>query len=975
MSAPAPDIPPSLSTSGYEDGLGRRTLIFDREIGTILERLYLRPELAAFEHALRGRMELASAFEDERFARVRSLERDPVRGGLIVVSEFVPGNRVCDLLEPLPGAEEATAPGVEAALGFLLELLPALATLHSAAGWTHGAVGPGRTVLTPAGQVVVLDGLFGHALERIQPNRGRLWREFGIAMAPAAGHPHFDIADDIGQAVLTAVMIVIGRLLGEDEYPDGLPAVVAEVVEIAQISGTAQFATALHQFLRRTLPLPGRRPYATADEAATALRNLAREIGIPRCRAALAAFVDDTNRMRETAAAVEAHGDAAGFDSTPFDETAVGETGFDTEETADALSDDAIEEEAPDESALAGVDSLPAPDTSLYADEGSAEQTSQSVDEDADALAAPEAAWPATEVEEAWPASDVDEAAAPMGVADAAPEEQAVAAETTRHDIQEDVVPVFAPIEATGDAFIADGEDARYPASAAAMPWDAPATSPESSERDNSLFSAHPAFSADPAQRVAETVVDSAPAWTADALASVRQWPEIREEASISARGPAAHEEPPSQLPEVADAEPEAEVPEWKEAAAVPEPEPVRNKSSKRQKRRGAKSDRDKLRSIGVPAPVPVVAAPVPAAAPPPQAAIRSAPPLPGPAYAPVTESRYGELFSPPALPRFGTPASGDAHAPAPIAVVRPNPTASIGVKSRSDTPAGYAPIQSRAQHVATERHEVAYNDRRQTDGASSIPWKLAAVASVIIAAGILFAGRHYLVQGTVPAPMTRTPEPAVVIPNAPVVGSGSLEIVTEPPGAKVLVDGKPAGESPLTLDSLSAGRHTLTFITASGTVRKTVRIEAGKTAMLDVPVYSGWVAVFAPIPLDIAENGRSIGTTDQGRLMLSPGRHELTLRNRELGYKSTQTVEIEPGEEKSLNLQPTGELSVNALPWAEVWIDGQKAGDTPIANLKVPLGTHQIVFKNPQFPDRRVTTTVTASAPVISTIDFTKPD
>jgi hypothetical protein len=37
-----------------------------------------------------------------------------------------------------------------------------------------------------------------------------------------------------------------------------------------------------------------------------------------------------------------------------------------------------------------------------------------------------------------------------------------------------------------------------------------------------------------------------------------------------------------------------------------------------------------------------------------------------------------------------------------------------------------------------------------------------------------------------------------------------------------VLLDGKESGESPLTLDGVAPGRHTLTFVTESGTVKKT---------------------------------------------------------------------------------------------------------------------------------------------------------
>ena len=158
MSEPSTIIPVSLSASGYEDGLGRRTLEFDREAGVMHERLHLRPELGAFEAFLRDQVARSTALDNERFARVRGMERDG-RNVLTVVSQFVAGNRLCDLLEAatsLP-AHEATSPSVDAAIGFLLELLPALGSLHATVGHAHGTLGPGRIVLTPAGQLVILD--------------------------------------------------------------------------------------------------------------------------------------------------------------------------------------------------------------------------------------------------------------------------------------------------------------------------------------------------------------------------------------------------------------------------------------------------------------------------------------------------------------------------------------------------------------------------------------------------------------------------------------------------------------------------------------------------------------------------------------------------------------------------------------------------------------------------------------------------
>jgi hypothetical protein len=162
-----------------------------------------------------------------------------------------------------------------------------------------------------------------------------------------------------------------------------------------------------------------------------------------------------------------------------------------------------------------------------------------------------------------------------------------------------------------------------------------------------------------------------------------------------------------------------------------------------------------------------------------------------------------------------------------------------------------------------------------------------------------------------------------------------------------------------------------LTFVTTSATVRRTVKVEADKILTLDIPVFAGWLAVFAPIVLEVSEQGRVLGTTEQGRMLLGPGQHTLTLTNRDFGYSADQVVEIEAGEVKSLNVTPTGTANFNAEPWAEVWIDGKKAGDTPIANFKLPLGNREIIFRHPEFGERKVMARIAANEPAIVSVEF----
>jgi len=66
---------------------------------------------------------------------------------------------------------------------------------------------------------------------------------------------------------------------------------------------------------------------------------------------------------------------------------------------------------------------------------------------------------------------------------------------------------------------------------------------------------------------------------------------------------------------------------------------------------------------------------------------------------------------------------------------------------------------------------------------------------------------------------------------------TGSLELRSDPSGARITVDGQPRGTTPATIRDLSAGDHVLVLEVGSRKVSKTVKIEAGSTAQLAVPI------------------------------------------------------------------------------------------------------------------------------------------
>ena len=223
-------------------------------------------------------------------------------------------------------------------------------------------------------------------------------------------------------------------------------------------------------------------------------------------------------------------------------------------------------------------------------------------------------------------------------------------------------------------------------------------------------------------------------------------------------------------------------------------------------------------------------------------------------------------------------------------------------------------------------------------------------------------------------APNTARVEGAVATTAAP----GTIEIVTDPPRVPISVDGQQRGSSPLTVTELTAGTYTVAARFANGTIQRQIRVEAGSTASLVMTmprpsgVASGWIAVNAPASLQILQDGRLIGTTDVARLMLPAGQHALEFVSEELGFRAQQTVTVNPGVTSSVRLElPQAPLSINAQPWAEVFIDGERIGETPLGNVSRTIGRHEVRLRHPTLGERTTSVLVTLKEPLRIAVDL----
>lgn len=249
------------------------------------------------------------------------------------------------------------------------------------------------------------------------------------------------------------------------------------------------------------------------------------------------------------------------------------------------------------------------------------------------------------------------------------------------------------------------------------------------------------------------------------------------------------------------------------------------------------------------------------------------------------------------------------------------------------------------------------------------------------------------------------------------VTATGTLTIATNPSGAQAIVDGVRRGVTPVTL-SLAVGPHRVELrgdaeprvipITMTAGAQLSHFVDLPKPApppfvattgpaiadaappppppvpaAVDELSLAGWIAVDVKagkgasdrLDVDVYEGDRLLGNSRVDRIMLPVGRHDLELVNAAVGLRVKRNVQIGAGKVSHIALdRPNGTIAVNALPWAEVWVDGDKIGETPIGKLEIAVGSHDVVFRHPDLGERQQTVIVTAAIPARISVDLRKP-
>lgn len=264
---------------------------------------------------------------------------------------------------------------------------------------------------------------------------------------------------------------------------------------------------------------------------------------------------------------------------------------------------------------------------------------------------------------------------------------------------------------------------------------------------------------------------------------------------------------------------------------------------------------------------------------------------------------------------------------------------------------------------VAPATPDVSPGARRPARWPSRDRVAVMGLSAVVVAqAAFIFAGR--LPSASV-APASATARALAAVPGAagtsgrgeaggrpPAAGAGEARPAAGVEGAPLVVGSKPPGAK----------------VTADGS-RAAAPVRA--TSARPPARANGSLVVSAPIDLQIFEDGRLVGISS-ARVSVTAGQHRLLLKNAETGFEQQHLVDVAPGKSASLAVAlPRQRVSVNASPWAEVWVDGARAGETPLGTLQLPIGPHVILFRHPQFGDKTTRLLVRADQPGRVSVDM----
>ncbi len=215
----------------------------------------------------------------------------------------------------------------------------------------------------------------------------------------------------------------------------------------------------------------------------------------------------------------------------------------------------------------------------------------------------------------------------------------------------------------------------------------------------------------------------------------------------------------------------------------------------------------------------------------------------------------------------------------------------------------------------------------------------------------------------------------------APVVTS-SLRVISNEPEVEIFVDGEGKGRAPVTLTDIKPGEHIVgARKKAFKAQEQTVRVTAGESAIVSFRMEAAppdrphaALKVQSTTPnAEVFLDGSSLGRAPVERADLDPGKHYVVVHRdgftdfkREVILVENQSVAL------VADLSATGALRILSTPeGAEVRLDGELVGKTPVSRDAVPAGDHVVEFKLAGYFDHKETMKVDGGREKVFSVDM----
>ena len=193
-----------------------------------------------------------------------------------------------------------------------------------------------------------------------------------------------------------------------------------------------------------------------------------------------------------------------------------------------------------------------------------------------------------------------------------------------------------------------------------------------------------------------------------------------------------------------------------------------------------------------------------------------------------------------------------------------------------------------------------------------------------------------------------------VVLEAAP--PPGSLQIISDPPGATVRLDGIDKGKTPLNIARVTPGNRRLR-ISLAGFASVTKKVEVVSDQKTEVRVELGGRLHILSIPdgAQVYINEKYAGLTPLRTERISSGSHQLRLAAEKHKDRRSAVI-VEKGQEKEVSfrlLKAKGSIAVSSdPPGVAVYLDGKNKGNTPLFIYGVVVGRHSLKLTGPGYED-----------------------